>query len=87
MKAGGTVSPVFYGEYHREQAAERGITFPAGQVHSDGAQMGELARLIDEGRVRVGIDSVFALADATKAHERAEQGHIQGKIVLRVVEG
>jgi NADPH:quinone reductase-like Zn-dependent oxidoreductase len=87
VKSGGTISPVFYGEYHREQAAERAITFPSGQVHSDGAQMGELARLIAEGRIRVGIDRIFVFADVSKAHERAEQGHIQGKIVLRVVEG
>lgn len=86
VRPGGTISPVFYGEYHDDQAAERGITFPAGRVHSDGAQMGELARLIDEGRLRVGIDSVFALPDAARAHERAERGHIQGKIVLRVTE-
>jgi NADPH:quinone reductase-like Zn-dependent oxidoreductase len=86
VKPNGTISPVFFGEYHREQAAERGITFPSGQVRSDGAQMGELARLIDDGRIRVGVDSTFALSDAPKAHERAEQGHIQGKIVLRVVE-
>jgi NADPH:quinone reductase-like Zn-dependent oxidoreductase len=84
VRAGGTVSPVFFGEYHRDQAAARGITFPSGQVHSDGAQLGELARLIDDGRVRIGIDSVFGLAEASKAHERAEQGHLQGKIVLQV---
>ncbi|WP_347402868.1 NADP-dependent oxidoreductase [Protofrankia symbiont of Coriaria ruscifolia] len=86
LKRGGTISPVFFGEYHRERAAELGITVTSGQVHSDGAQMAELARLIDTGRVQVGIDSVFPLADAGKAHERAEQGHIQGKIILRVVE-
>ncbi|MEV4098230.1 NADP-dependent oxidoreductase [Streptosporangium saharense] len=84
VRPGGTISPVFYGEYHRDRAAELGITFVSGQVHSDGRQMAELARLIDAGHVRVGIDSVFPLADASKAHERAEQGHIQGKIVLQV---
>lgn len=86
VRRGGTISPVFFGGYHREEAAERSITFPSGQVHSDGAQLGRLARLIDDGRVRVGIDSVFALADAAKAHERAERGHVRGKIVLRVAE-
>jgi NADPH:quinone reductase-like Zn-dependent oxidoreductase len=35
--------------------------------------------------VKVGIDSVFPLVDAAAAHERAERGHIQGKIVLWVV--
>ncbi|WP_433246958.1 NADP-dependent oxidoreductase [Streptosporangium sp. CA-135522] len=87
LKPGGTISPVFHGDYHREHAAELGITFVSGQVHSDGAQMAELARLIDAGRLRVGVDSVFPLADASKAHERAEQGHIQGKIILSVTEG
>lgn len=86
VKRGGTLSPVFYGEYHLERAAELGITFASGQVHSDGVQMTELARLIEAGQLRVGIDSVFPLADASKAHERAEQGHIQGKIVLHVTE-
>ncbi|MFG1618526.1 NADP-dependent oxidoreductase [Nonomuraea wenchangensis] len=84
IRRGGTLSPIFLGEYHLDRAAELGITFVFGQVRSDGAQLAELARLADAGRLRVGVDSVFPLADAAKAHERAEQGHIQGKIVLRV---
>ncbi|WP_432841845.1 NADP-dependent oxidoreductase [Dactylosporangium sp. CA-092794] len=86
VRPGGTISPVFFGEYHREEAARLGITFVGGQVHSDGGQMAELARLIDDGRLRVSVDSVFALPDAAKAHDRAERGHIQGKIVLRVAD-
>ncbi|MEV0400246.1 NADP-dependent oxidoreductase [Actinoallomurus sp. NPDC050550] len=86
VEPGGTISPVFYGEYRRERAAELGITFRGSQVHSDGPQMAELARLVDAGRLRAGIDSVFPLIDAPKAHERAEQGHVQGKIVLRVID-
>ncbi len=85
LRPGGVISPVFLGEYHRERAAELGITFRSGQVHSDGKQMAELGRLLEEGRLRVGLDSVFPLAEAARAHERAERGHIQGKIVLRVV--
>ncbi len=54
------------------------------QVRSNGAQLAELGALLDAGIVRVGIDSTFALADAAKAHERAAQGHIEGKIVLTV---
>lgn len=84
VKPLGTISPVFYGEYHRDRAAELGITFASGQVHSDGAQLTQLADLIDAGDLHVGIDSVFSLADAAEAHRRAERGHIQGKIILRV---
>lgn len=87
VRRGGTISPVFYGEYHRGRAAELGISFKSGQVHSDGPQMAELAHLIGAGLLRVGIDSVFPLSDAPKAHERAGQGHIQGKIILRVIDG
>jgi NADPH:quinone reductase-like Zn-dependent oxidoreductase len=87
VRRGGTISPVFYGEYHRDRAAELGISFESGQVHSDGPQMAELAHLIDAGLLHAGIDSVFALTDAPKAHERAEKGHIQGKIILRVTDG
>ena len=54
------------------------------QVRSNGAQLAELARLLDQGAIRVAIDSVYPLADAAKAHERAAGGHIQGKIALTV---
>ncbi len=32
----------------------------------------------------VHTDSIFSLADARLAHERAARGHLQGKIVLTV---
>ena len=43
-----------------------------------------LAKLLDAGIVRVAIDSTYPLADAQLAHERAAEGHLQGKIVLTV---
>ena len=84
LRRGGVLMPVFFGEYHRDEAAGLGISFLSGRVHSDGRQLAELGGLIDTGRVRVGIDSVFPLADAVKAHERAAQKHLQGKIVLEL---
>jgi NADPH:quinone reductase-like Zn-dependent oxidoreductase len=54
-------------------------------VEPDHAGLLALADLVDEGRLRVAIDSVFPLADAAKAHERGETGRARGKIVLRVV--
>jgi NADPH:quinone reductase-like Zn-dependent oxidoreductase len=38
--------------------------------------------LLDRGEIRIVLDSTYPLADARKAHERAAQGHIQGKLVL-----
>jgi NADPH:quinone reductase-like Zn-dependent oxidoreductase len=84
VKRGGALFPVFFGEYDPEEAAKRGVTVSGTQVRSSGAQLAELARLIEAGTVRVAIDSTFPLAEARAAHERAARGHIQGKIVLTV---
>lgn len=55
------------------------------QVRSNGAQLAELAGTLDDGTVRIALDSTFGLAEARAAHERAEQGHLRGKIALSVV--
>ncbi|MCL6709484.1 NADP-dependent oxidoreductase [Pseudomonas sp. R2.Fl] len=65
-----------------EEAARRGITVSSTQVRSNGAQLAEAGRLLDDGSIRVVIDSTYALAEAAAAHERASRGGIQGKIVL-----
>ncbi|MFD5756769.1 zinc-binding dehydrogenase, partial [Streptomyces sp. NPDC127044] len=69
-----------------EEVAKLGVTVSGTQVRSNGAQLAELGRLLDAGTIRVAIDSTFPLADARAAHERAAQGHIQGKIVLTVAQ-
>jgi NADPH:quinone reductase-like Zn-dependent oxidoreductase len=85
LKRGGALFPVFpLGFADAEEAEKRGITVSAAQVRSSGAQLAELARLLEAGKISVAIDSTFPLADARKAHERAAQGHVQGKIVLVV---
>lgn len=66
----------------REEAAQRGITVSTTQVRSHGAQLADAGRLLNNGTIRVLIDSVFPLSDASGAHERASKGSIQGKIVF-----
>ncbi|MGV1907478.1 NADP-dependent oxidoreductase [Agrobacterium cavarae] len=65
-----------------EEAARRNITVSTTQVRSNGAQLAEAGRLLDDGTVRVVIDSTYPLAEAAAAHRRASEGSIQGKIVL-----
>ena len=84
LKRGGVMSPVFLGFDGADEAAARGITVSMTQVRSNGAQLAQLATLLENGTVKVAIDSTFPLAEAGKAHARAAQGHIQGKIVLTV---
>jgi NADPH:quinone reductase-like Zn-dependent oxidoreductase len=85
LKRGGALFPVFpLGFSGAEDAEKLGVTVSATQVRSSGAQLSEVARLLDDGTIRVVLDSTYPLAEARKAHERAAQGHIQGKIVLSV---
>lgn len=68
-----------------DEAARRNITVSTTQVRSNGAQLAEAGRLLDDGTVRVVIDSHYPLAEASVAHRRACEGSIQGKILLVAV--
>jgi NADPH:quinone reductase-like Zn-dependent oxidoreductase len=85
MQRGGALFPILpLGFSGAEAAAELGVTVSATQVRSNGAQLQEVGRLLDDGTIRVAIDSTFPLAEARRSHERANGGYIQGKIVLTV---
>lgn len=81
----GALFPIFpLGFSDSGEAEKRGVRVSATQVRSSGAQLEEVGHLLNDGTIRVIIDSVFSLADAQGAHKRAAQGHIQGKIILTV---
>lgn len=85
LKRGGALFPVFPLGFSDWDAAEAlGVTVSATQVRSSGAQLAEVGHLLADGTIRVAVDSTFPLAEARRAHERAAQGSIQGKIVLTV---
>jgi NADPH:quinone reductase-like Zn-dependent oxidoreductase len=85
LKPGGALFLVFpLGFSGSEDAEKLHITVSSTQVRSSGAQLAELGRLLEDNAIRVVLDSIYPLADARLAHERAARGHIQGKIVLEV---
>lgn len=53
-------------------------------VHPDGKQLEKIANLYDKGLMKPTIDRVFPLENAKEAHEYLEQGHVRGKVILRV---
>ncbi|MEU6822005.1 NADP-dependent oxidoreductase [Streptomyces atriruber] len=67
-----------------ERAAELGVHAGWTIVEPDRLGLLEIARLVDEGRLRVEVDTVLPLEEAAKAHAYGEQGRTQGKIVLQV---
>ncbi|GAB3962134.1 hypothetical protein GCM10029978_016690 [Actinoallomurus acanthiterrae] len=76
------LSPV--GDDVLSAAAKRDIKAGWTLVEPDYAAMKEIAALAEAGRLRAEIDSVFALEEVAKAHERGETGRTTGKIVLTV---
>ncbi len=47
-------------------------------------QLEEIARLIDNAKVRPLIRATYPLEDVARAHRHMENDHIQGKVVLKV---
>jgi NADPH:quinone reductase-like Zn-dependent oxidoreductase len=87
LKRGGTLVPIFWGEYSAEQAAAASVTIhDIAWVQPNAAQLDEIGRLIGMGQVHITIDTVLPLAEASRAHELIESGQIRGKVVLRVTE-
>ena len=74
-------------EPDRDGAARRGVRASFMLVDVTGAALVEVARLLDEGRLRAGdVGEVLPLEQAVLAHRmlEGEEPHRRGKIVLRV---
>jgi|SRR5579871_418399 len=68
-----------------EHAAKYGVRAVMLRGHKSAADLMEIAQLIDSGRVKVFVETIVPLAEARRAHELSESGHVRGKIVLKVV--
>ena len=78
VKPGGTlVSVAAFPAFGREDARE--IFFIQ---ESNRAQLIELARLVDEGRLRPQVGAVYPLAQAAEAFSAKAAGGIPGRIVI-----
>lgn len=53
-------------------------------VQPSAKELTRIAELVDAKKLTVEVSETFALADAAKAHEKSEGGHVRGKLVLKV---
>ena len=69
-----------------EKAKALGVraAFVAG--HPSGAQLAEIAHLIDSRKLKPIVERILPLVEVRRAHELSQSGHTRGKIVLRVKE-
>jgi len=68
----------------QELATKYGVRarFHGGRARS--SDLAQIAKLIDDGKVKPIVETVLPLAEARRAHELSEAGHVRGKIVLKV---
>src|SRR5580765_1672611 len=84
-KGGNLVSLVQPPSEEKAKALGVRAAFMAG--HPSGAQLAEIAKIIDSGELKPVIDRILPLSEVRRAHELSQSGHVRGKIVLRVTNG
>ena len=70
-----------------EKAKELGVRAALLGAQPNGAQLAEIAKIIDSGRLAPVIDRIIPLSEVRRAHELSQSGHTHGKIVLRISNG
>src|SRR6266436_348175 len=70
-----------------EKAKELGVRAAIIGAQPNGAQLVEIAKIIDSGKLAPIIDRILPLSEARRAHELSQSGHTHGKIALRVNNG
>lgn len=53
-------------------------------VRPDPADLERLAVLVDDGHLRIEVEEVFALENVADAFARSQEGHVRGKLAIRV---
>ena len=81
LKPGGILVSIV-SEPDADQANEHGVRARFLFVEPHGEQLTILAREIDRGRLRAHVGKMFPLAEAARAHEESQVGHVRGKLVL-----
>jgi len=74
------------GRVDQAQLDKHGIRGVSLEAETNGEQLAEIGRLIDEKKIKVIVSETFPLADAAKAEAKADTGHARGKIVLKVAD-
>ncbi|MET1054372.1 MAG: NADP-dependent oxidoreductase [Pedobacter sp.] len=66
--------------------AAKGLTGGRFMTQSNPEDLRKMAQLIDEGKLKPIIYDIVDLKDAAEAQRTIEEGHVRGKIVLKVVD-
>src|SRR5436190_161617 len=85
VKKGGFLVSIV-GRVDPAQLEKYGIRGASLELESNGDELAQIGKLIDDKKIRVIVSQTFPLADAAKAQAQADIGHTRGKIVLKVAD-
>jgi NADPH:quinone reductase-like Zn-dependent oxidoreductase len=71
----------------KEKAKELAVRAALLGAQPNGAQLAEIAKIIEAGELAPVIDRILPLSEVRRAHELSQSGHTHGKTVLRVSNG
>lgn len=83
LKSNGRLITIVDAQYEAE-AQEKEIRFKHFMASSNAQQLGEITKLIEHGSVFPEISAVYSLEEAAQALRESANGHVRGKLVLRV---
>ncbi|MGH8522763.1 MAG: NADP-dependent oxidoreductase [Gammaproteobacteria bacterium] len=83
LKKGGILVSIV-GPPSAKEATAHGVRQASVFVQPSAAQLTELAKLVDSGKLKAIVETVLPLSEARRAHELSQAGHTRGKIVLEV---
>ena len=69
---------------HAEYAQEQGVELEMLVHQANGAQLKEIAEMVNQGRLKVHVDRVFPASQALEALSYSESGQSKGKVVLDI---
>ena len=84
LKEGGILVSTL-GIVDKDLLTQKNIHGEAYMAQSIPDQLNQIAKLIDEGKLKPVIAKVMPLEQAAEAQKESEEGHVRGKIVLEVV--
>jgi len=88
LQAGPTLAILFWAASWRirRQARKHGVGYRYLFMHPSGADLSDVATLIDQQRLETVIDRIYPFAQIADAFAYLEQGHAKGKVVVQMVE-
>lgn len=85
VKKGGIVCTIVGGE-GRVDPEKLGIRVTGMAAKPDASELAEIAKLIDDKKIKPVVTEVLPLSDGVKALEQAETHHTRGKIVMKIAD-